>query len=638
MAALSLAASLPATLPGGLLPTAHAQDTQSEWQCTRCGKSNAGSATSCSRCGASRPDATPASPAKNSASPAPAKNSASPAPAKSEPARPEKKNLTEDQKAHIRSIEKYYTRMYAKHLDNRDWFVRALAVVGLARLQSDATTEKLLETLKTDRDSLVRVYAWEALHARQKTLTDEQRKTWVEQGLETALTKDGFRGDLRANLIRAMIPYGVDGLSGKEVRVIQRFIKETDHRDPKDHQTLKAIRDLLTQWQDRTLTKRLLTQMTKDGIANRVEYVVGGLNPDIETIGRCETKLPQKVWLKKRAEWILWLKEADLKPPAPGTLKPYQGKSRFLPPAETITDPNDPTWRDELEVDKLRVDEFDLVFVVDSTSSMTPVMEWLAKDLSKILSALKLYAREPRIGVVYYRHEVDESLMQPCCKARAQKDNDITATLYRVKTLPLTGKIHLLAKAMQAEKAHDGHFNPGREKNPIPSPGAVHGGLFTAITNQPWTKSSASRKIIVLVGDAPPTDKTMPKIKKLLAKATETGLKVNVLKVFMTKQYLPAKVLQGPGLSAPAKKAFAEFDQVAQWGKGRSMIGQFLSPPPKIAGQIAPPPDRRHEPFKALIAQIIRSTLPDGYQKRVDPFVEVLAEYVDATPPEKRRR
>lgn len=590
-----------------------------QFACPHCGKSVAVGKQLCPHCSGQLPQF----PDPPGASPAEA--------TKAKPAKP-KKELTESQKAHIRSIAEFYTKTYSEHLKNRDWFIRALAVVGLSKLQSDSTTELLLDTLKSDRDSLVRVYAWEALHARSDTLNDDQRFTWVKEGIDTALMKDGFRGDLRAGLVRAMAPYGSDGFGGRASQVVYRYIKETDHREPNDHHTLKALRDLVAQWQDPTVTRRLVMQMTQDGPANRVEYVLGELNPQIEAIGRCETRIPQGTWLQKRAEWVAWLKDATLQARTVKDLTPYKGTSSFLPHSQEITNPNDPTWREELEVDKLQINAFDLVFVVDSTGSMAQVMAWLARDLSKILSAMKLYAREPRIGVVYYRHEVESSLMQPCCNAAPKGATNYQATDYRVKCFPLTGRIRKLAQAMQAEKAGGAHANPAGHA--IRNPGAVHGGLVTAISKQPWTKSSLSRKIIVLAGDAPPTEGTMPAIKKLLDKATEAGLRVNVLKVLMLPQYIPPKRL---GLSPAGQKTFSDFDKIATWGQGRSMIGQFLNPPPTITGQIAPPPKKQFSPSKMLIAQIIRSTLPDGYQQRVDPLVEVLVEYTDAVPPKKRR-
>jgi hypothetical protein len=674
----------PATCPhcGGALPqppsAAQAKEgpggssgggtTNAAWTCDRCGHRNPAGQATCQRCGATSPASAGSSPAPSAEQekdvgeletldvdrPA---DSADPAPR----AKP-RKELSHRDKQRIKKIERFYTDLFSQYLKSRDWFIRAVAIVGLGKLLTDETTELLIDILAEDRDGLVRVYAWEALHARNPELTDKQREAWVSQGVRTALMPDGFRGDLRVGLLRAMTPYGPDAFGGRAPKVVMKYLNETDHRNPKDHRTLKALRKLLAAWRDPDLTEKIARKMATAGIGNRVEYILGGLNGQIQSIGRADAdhEVSTMQWRQKRAEWMDWLKETDLKSPEAGSLPAYTDRSPYLPAARAITDPDDLTWRKELELDKLKVNQFDLVFVVDSTSSMLPVMQWLARDLGKILSAMKRYAREPRIGVVYYRHEIHKPLMRPCCEAagpgkkiryvkrkgtRTGGPEMITvqakpgekvyeADNYRVKAYRLTGKIRLLAKAMAAEQAIGGHDNP--PGSTVPSPGAVHGGLLTAIQKQPWTKSSLSRKIIVLVGDAPPTDGTLRHIQELLAKATEAGLRINVLKVALLGEYLSEDQLQRVPWSPAMKKLFQEFDQIAVWGNGQSVLGQFLGNPPPITGQIAPPP-RGDNTYKQVIGQIIRSTLPEGYGERVDPLVEVLAEYTDAVPPKRRR-
>lgn len=669
----------PATCPhcGGALPQPPAAQakpagggktsrggTTAAWSCDRCGHNNPAGQATCQRCGAKAPTS-------GGSAPPPAgengglelldvdgtNDSASPTPK----AKPEKE-LSHRDKQRIEKIERFYTDMFAQYLKSRDWFIRAVAIVGLGKLLTDETTELLIDILAEDRDGLVRVYAWEALHARNPELTDKQREAWVSQGVRTALMPDGFRGDLRVGLLRAMAPYGPNAFRGRSAKVVLKYLDETDHRNPKDHRTLKAMRKLVATWRDPRLTETIARKMATAGIGNRAEYVLGGLNPQIKSIGRADEghKISTMQWRQKRTEWMDWLKEAELKAPQAGSMPAYTGRSPYLPAAMAITNPDDPTWRKELELDKLKVNQFDLVFVVDSTSSMLPVMQWLAKDLGKILSAMKLYAREPRIGVVYYRHEIYKPLMRPCCEAAGpgktiryvKRKNQRTggpemitvqpkpgekiyeADDYRVKAYGLTGKIRLLAKAMAAEQAIGGHDNP--PGSVIPSPGAVHAGLLTAIRKQPWTKSSLSRKIMVLAGDAPPTDGTMPHIEELLKKATEAGLRVNVLKVALLREYLSEDQLQRVRWNAHYEKLFKEFDQIATWGKGQSVLGQFLGNPPPIKGQIAPPPSG-DSTYKKVIGQIIRSTLPEGYGERVEPLVEVLAEYTEAIPPKSRR-
>jgi len=553
----------------------------------------------------------------------------------------------------------YYVDMYSKHLASRDWFVRSLAVVALSRINAEPTTAKLMEVLRTDKDPLVKLYAWEALHARVRSLDKTRHRQWVALGVEAAY-KGAFRGDLRVPLIKTLAGYGpkAQGFEVSPEKLILYFLKTTNHKNPRDSRTLKALRKLVAKWQDPELIKKIAAKMTKTGIANRAEYILGGLNSDIEPIGAIDKEVKTSEWVKARGDWNKWLKEANLTPPKAGSLKMYRSKSTLIPPAEKIKDPDDPKWRKDLELEKLRVNNFDLVFCIDSTASMQAVMDWVAKDVIKMMTAFNMVARELRIGTVYFRHEEDPAVMQDCCRAAGKgkkiryvkrpgeksKSNKemtriklrpgeklYTAENYRTKIFKLTANIRALAKQMSGQEAIGGHDNPpAQRKRPA---AAVYSGLGLAIKKQPWTISKSSKKIIVLVGDSPPTAGTMAHIEKMMQSAEKKSIIVHAIKVVLVKQLVPqSQLLQWRGL--------AEFDKIAKFGQGRSIVAQSKvsknpDADPNKGKRIAAPP-RGHSNYKLIVGEIIRSMLPEGYRDRVDPLVNVLLEYSDAIPAKNR--
>src|SRR5688500_10943470 len=108
---------------------------------------------------------------------------------------------------------------------------------------------------------------------------------------------------------------------------------------------------------------------------------------------------------------------------------------------------------------------------------MTPVLEWLQRDLAKMMQAFGTVALEPRIGITFYRDRHDR---------------------FVAMTKPLTGRIPDLLKVLSQMRAEGG--------GDIPE--AVLDGLEDCLKKNPWTQQPKARKIIVLIGDAPPKEGT----------------------------------------------------------------------------------------------------------------------------------
>src|SRR6185436_15123586 len=94
----------------------------------------------------------------------------------------------------IRAMEAYYARIYGEPLKSTERLPREIAIISLSRVLAPETTDKLLSVFDNKGfDPVIGYLAWEALHARQSTLADDQRMEWFKGGLLTA-GAGGFPG------------------------------------------------------------------------------------------------------------------------------------------------------------------------------------------------------------------------------------------------------------------------------------------------------------------------------------------------------------------------------------------------------------------------------------------------------------
>jgi len=382
---------------------------------------------------------------------------------------------------------KFYLEMYGKHLVSADWITRAMAVISLSRLDAPAATGRLLEVLERDRSVLVRVYAWEALHARNGSLSSQDRRRWASGGM-ALVRKKALGGDLRVGLVRLVG-------SARRTAVHDQFFRElfnqTSLARAADRKTLEAMRDALAASRNPTLIWWLIRDMKDPPKAARADFVLSGLKG-----GVAARRFPPPPARQLQQEWVRWYKEnrsALDTPPAP---KPYTGRSALLPPAEKIQDPKDPKWHKDLELPRLHLGQLAVVFCVDSTGSMRSAIEWVKRDIIRMMRALALVSRERYIGVTLYN-------------AQGQIDGNY----------PLTDNAPALAKAVQNCRAHGG----GQE--------AVLEGLETAVDKHPWPKGRSCRKYVFLVGDEAPATGTMTRIEQVVTEAAKRGFHFHCLQV-----------------------------------------------------------------------------------------------------------
>lgn len=503
----------------------------------------------------------------------------------------------------------YYLDLFGKALESPDWIARAMAVISLARMDDPRITDKLLEVMESNSRRVVQVFAWEALHARTPSLSDAQRERWKAGGLRL-YQKGALRGDLRVGLVQLI---GADGPTDRNLKTFSRLFGQTNSMDPSDIRTLRAMREVVARWKHARLIKPLIGAMNELDDAYRAELLLGGLGADVPPATSLIAKGPGPMWQETQAAWVAWYRAtgAHLTPMAPGSGEPYRGTSVLIPTAEKIADPRDPRWRKDLEIERLHLDQLDVAFVVDSTGSMGQVVRWIKRDVAKLMRAFGMISREPRIGVTFYRDHGDE---------------------YVVQSTPLTDDARQLAQAIRNASAKGG----------ADVPEAVYDAIAYAVRKLRWSRAANARKVIILVGDAPPHPETAEQLNTLIAAAVTEGFHFYTVKV--STQW--------------GARDLSSFDRIARTGKGQSVWvdfgtatgAEFDDTPtaddgvrrvstkkasPAAATRIASAHDTGG-PERRIFREVVKAALSEGYRDRVDPFVNVLLEYLEAPVPERR--
>lgn len=521
----------------------------------------------------------------------------------------------------IEQITQFYMNMYDKHLQLNNWIVRAFAVISLARIQDPRITDRLMQIMASGKyvprpraagtdsaaapvkltipppdagggpvtgerrgDVLVKVFAWEALAARYDTLTPEQQKLWRLYAL--AMCRKGWlAGDMRVNVVKLM---ECEGPTQEHLNLFSTLFANTNSMDPYDIHTLEAMRSCVATWKHAGLVKALIAAMGTLDDFYRAEYLLGDLGAGVSFGYTNKDKGSKYMQRATQEAWFKWFQENKLEQVKKEDLKKFSPAFALMPAGERITDPKDPQWRKDLELDRFQLDPIDVGFVVDSTGSMGPVVRWVQNDVMKMMRAFEMISLEPRIGVTFYRDHGDE---------------------YVTQVYPLTGTAQKLAKSIQTVNAKGGGDLPE----------AIYEALDDALNRMGWSKSSDIRKAIVLIGDAPPHEETLSKVHELVDQAAKLGVKFYCVKVRTPK----------------GADELPSFDDISKWGSGKSMEGVFAGVPAAnstdIANALA-----KDSADQVIFSEVLKGGLAQGYHDRIEPFVGVLCQYVQMPLKEKR--
>lgn len=307
------------------------------------------------------------------------------------------------------------------------------------------------------------------------------------------------------------------------------------------------------------------------------------------------------MWGTTYKRWIEWFKEQSFTEIQPGEATPYVGGGQIMPPGEKIADTSEPKWRRDLELRRFHLDQLDVGLALDATGSMGRPLEWIKRDVVKMMRAFELISREPRIGVTLYRDHGDE---------------------YVTRNIPLTES----AKDLQKRLA------PAGPKGGGDIPEAVLEALVTMVKHQKWSPSPKARKVVVIMSDAPPQEKTLGTIEKFVNIWADRGFQFHCIKV-RTSKYVERR-LKLPNYD----KQLTTLDRIAAWGNGTSEWVAFWTQSqmnPRWRGTARPTEGNMAE--RIILRQVLRAALDVSYRQRVDAFIGVLLEYVEEPLKETRK-
>lgn len=485
----------------------------------------------------------------------------------------------------IEELEAYYAKLYGAPLESSERLPREIAIISLSRIDAPDILQRLLEASKPkDRDPIVAYLAWEALHARHGSMNAEQRRQWAVAGVRSALG-GAFPGATAAPVLRALTEQPPTIFEGDAAKLAVRVIQENDTEDSAGRAALDALADLVAAWHDPVMIRSLVASLGHAGWAGRISYALRKL-PDA----------PDNADAKKAsALWRGWpAQHASLKAAAPEELKAYTGASTIFPKPDRITDPEDKRWHKELEIPKLTVSDFDLVWCIDSTGSMNEENQIVAAETAPVIRACSLISRRARCGVVYYRHETEAALMKPCC-TRAGND----PRFYQVKGYPLTTDARSLASKMAAEPIP----KPDRALGNVHPGSAVHAAMKAAMGEMNWSTDKNSRRVIILVGDAPVTPGSEKACEELGALAKSRGYLVHALARPRAKESWDPMIRSSGGT----------FTTFAPGARAGARIGS--DPANGLAD---------------IMANVVGESVTRDYHDRATPLVKILIAYAKA--------
>jgi hypothetical protein len=155
-------------------------------------------------------------------------------------------------------------------------------------------------------------------------------------------------------------------------------------------------------------------------------------------------------------------------------------------------------------------------------------------------------------------------------------------------------------------------------------PEAALEALDEVVNKQKWSGASKAKKVVILISDAPPQEKTLPQIEALV---TEAAARKNV--VFYAVKVRASKYVENVLKLPNYDKELTTFDRIAQWGGGKSVWVEFWNQSSSGRWQYASQPlNEEHSP-RVIFRDVLKFVLEEGYKDRVDPFVNVLIEFIE---------
>lgn len=487
----------------------------------------------------------------------------------------------------------FLMKEYGLLLDKtKDRMGRSLVAVCIARIGREDATDRLLTMATTEKDPMVRMVAWEGLIARGPMLNERQHAQLLAATASMAKA-DLFRGQLRLPAAKVLSGGPADRVA-KDAWL--KLFAQTDSTRTGDDQIINALADTLAGWQSTELGEFLIRKAAVPEDCLRADQILRRLGSNVPAVDT-ERGAPNrravaalagahsKWWWKTRIDW------KERKTAVEGAAARIEPHLIPAPQAFADVDPDDKQWRKDLELRAPNLKAFDVGFCVDATGSMGAVLEWLKKDLARMMQGFGAVALEPRIGLTFYRDKGDE---------------------FVAVTAPLTHRIPDLLAALDKMRASGGGDTPE----------AVLEGLLDCYKQNKWSTAASARKIVILIGDAPPQPATQTDCEKLVEAAVARGFKLYAVKC--------------------SGRAPLEFDRLAQAGGGAALeldMTELMNARMRSFGLIArrlPATTQATQPAAParpaghrVLSQVLIDVINPQFHERIDPVVAILWELLD---------
>jgi len=353
------------------------------------------------------------------------------------------------------------THQYTSHLNSPDWIVRSVAVISLSRMPVEKATEAIVRRLQDEKEPVGQLVAWQAMLGRAPLLAEQQVRAW-KAVTRKMIQKDLFCGDLRIGLLEMLSA----SRATREGRAyFTRLFRTTSSLDSADILTLIAMGRALRAWADEELVETLLRALGDPSTAIRAELILQAAGADVPWNRTPAAAKAYREWWRKNRQTFTARKPAE---DGWRRLKP-----QFIDAPVDIdsVDLTDRKWRDELELGRLELRQYDFAIAIDCSRSMRPEIERLKRDMRIMFSAFSLVALEPRVGLTLF------------------------APGAIVKHFPLTGDLNRLMGYVNAADI----MGPAGEEE-------WAGALKQTMSGSKWAPPGRySRRTIVLVSDEPIT-------------------------------------------------------------------------------------------------------------------------------------
>ena len=401
-------------------------------------------------------------------------------------------------------------------------------------------------------------------------------------------------------------------------RVFEKIFMQANAWESSEIPTLDALGACAAAWKDKTVIDSLVRELMSPNDAVRAEYVLHAagcgaqtareiVGPNVFDPANTNRTHPSStdLWTQVHQGCMEWYRNhpeafaatTTASTTASDSWRDLRPKYIAAPTALDQIDPDDASWRQDLELGRVNLEQFQAVFVVDATGSMGDVLDWLKRDIGKMMTAIQTISKQSEIGVTFYRD---------------------TGDAFVVKHLPMTNRLSQIMPDMNAMNADGG--------GDIPE--AVFDGLDDALHKNKWSpRKTGVAKQMIIVGDAPPHDFSMPQCMDLAKEAASQGVRIHAVKVSDPDAHNDLSTFDQITKATGGSTIDAYFPRLADFvildsANGKPIPLRTIARPEAQLHVAAAPPEEH--PGEKILTLIIADAMNPQYRDRVEPLVRTL--------------